>query len=355
MKHIAFKLFSLVLPAVALTSCGDGHPVFDYEGDCDPHYYVRFVYDMNLLKADAFYTQCESVDLYIFDAATHKPVAHYSESGAPLTDRNYLMPIDVKPGKYYFVAWAGLNDNEGDFTVPSYNSLTHRDDMVCTMARKYDSEAGIAYSDKNLHPLFHGNLEVELPDEEGDHIKTVYLTKDTNNLVFHLMHTEGELDPKKFRVVIEDEEDTHSNLRMAHDNSILADERLEHRHWNVRSGYFDKGEIQTKAEESTGDPSDINGSMIVEFSTGRLMTDNTQTRDLVVYDIENNEEKFRFPFIGTAFYERSMNYASMDDQEYLDRQDNYNFTVILSGRDWMAVEIVINGWHIVDNGNVGLN
>ena len=354
MKNIAFKLFNLVLPAVVITSCGDGHPVFDYEGDCDPHYYVRFVYDMNLLKADAFNSQVESIDLYVFDSDTKKPVAHYSDSGIALTDRNYLMPIDVKPGNYYFVAWGGLNNNENHFTVTPDNELNHWDEMVCTMTRDFDQDANIAYSDKNLHPLFHGNLEVSLPDEEGVYIETVNLTKDTNNLVFHLMHTEGPLNPDEFRVVIEDKEGSQSNLKMAHDNSIMEDERLEHRPWHIRSGYFDKGEIQTKGEESSGNTSDVNGSMIVEFSTGRLMTDNSTTRYLVVYDTKNNEEKFRFPFIDTAFYERSMNFASMDDQEYLDRQDNYNFTVILSGRDWMAVEIVINGWHIVDNGNVGL-
>ena len=357
MKNLSIKLFSLVLPAMALTAC-DGHPVFEYEGDCDPNYYVQFVYDMNLLKADAFYTQVESVDLYIFDAATHKPVAHYTESGEPLTHKDYLMPIDVKPGDYYFVAWGGLKDNEDHFTVPAYDQLTHRDDLICTMARDFDAEANIAYSNKNLHPLFHGSVTTNLPDEEGNHITTVYLTKDTNNLVFHLMHTEGELNPKDFRVVIEDKGDSHSNLKMNHDNSILADERVEHRPWGVRSGYFDKGEIQTKdgdeEQSGSGSLSDINGSMIVEFSTARLMKENTKTRDLVVYDNNTGEEKFRFPFIGTAFYERSMNYSNMEDQEYLDRQDNYNFTVILSGRDWLAIEIVINGWHIVDNGNVGL-
>ncbi len=28
--------------------------IYDYEGDCDPHYKARFVFDMNLHWADAF-------------------------------------------------------------------------------------------------------------------------------------------------------------------------------------------------------------------------------------------------------------------------------------------------------------
>ena len=41
--------------------------IYDEEGDCDPHYKVRFVYDRNLKYTDAFAAEVDEVTLYIVD------------------------------------------------------------------------------------------------------------------------------------------------------------------------------------------------------------------------------------------------------------------------------------------------
>ena len=38
---------------------------------------------------------------------------------------------------------------------------------------------------------------------------------------------------------------------------------------------------------------------------------------------------------------------AMSDQEYLDRQDEYNMTFFLSHGRWVASTVIINSWHVV--------
>ena len=82
------KLFvgALTAATLGLASC---EKFFDYEGDCEPHYFVSFVYDMNMLYADAFASNVSSVDLYVFDAETDRYVGHFAEAGKPLEEKNY--------------------------------------------------------------------------------------------------------------------------------------------------------------------------------------------------------------------------------------------------------------------------
>ena len=343
MKKFTERLRMFVAQATAVlaaafccTACGS---VFDDEGDCTPYYFMRFVYDMNMLRADAFSTQVSSVDLYVFDAETGAYVKHFSDKGEVLASGNYRMPLaDLKPGKYEFVAWCGLADNDNDFTVPQ--SISKPEDLKCTMARSRDAIG--AYSNHNLHALFHGALSVELPDMEGEHVYTIRLTKDTNNINLSLQHTSGTLDPDRFEVTMTDE-----NGLMACDNSLLTDEQIEYRPWSLRNGTLD---VATSRADDEG-PSDGKeaGFLIAELSTARLMADHDCRINIV--DKQEGRTVFSIPLIQWALMLRSANHASMGDQEYLDREDEYNLMVFLadSKESWMAMEIVINGWHIINN------
>ena len=50
--NIAARLLALIVAAITLSSCDK--MIYQYEGDCDPHYKARFVFDYNMLYADAF-------------------------------------------------------------------------------------------------------------------------------------------------------------------------------------------------------------------------------------------------------------------------------------------------------------
>ena len=325
---------------ICCSACGS---IFDDEGDCSPHYFVRFVYDMNMLRADAFATQVGSVDLYVFDAETGAYVRHFSDKGEALASGNYRMPLDLAPGNYEFIAWCGLADNNEDFVVAQ--SVGKPSDLTATMARSYDAKG--AYSNRNLHALFHGSLQVELPDAEGEHVVTVKLTKDTNNINLSLQHAAGPLDPSRFEVTMTDD-----NGMMACDNSLLADEQIEYRPWRQDSGKLDV--TTTKAVNDDEEEGNEAGFLIAELSTARLMANHTCRINIV--DKQEDKVVFSIPFVQWALMLRSANHASMSDQEYLDREDEYNLMVFLAdkGESWMSVAIYINGWHIIDNGDVEL-
>lgn len=339
---------------VAALCCLGCESIFDDEGDCARHYFARFVYDMNMLRADAFAAQVSSVDLYVFDAETGSYVTHFSDRGDALASGGYRMPLELAPGTYDLVAWCGLAGNDGDFTVPS--SLARREDLTCTMARSYDGKG--ATSNRNLHALYHGTLTAELPDEAGEHTVTVRLTKDTNNINLSLQHTAGPLDPARFEVTMTDD-----NGLMAYDNSLMADSPVEYRPWSLRSGTVD-----VAAEEGNSEA----GFLIAELSTARLMASHDARINIV--DKEQGRVVFSIPLVQWALLLRSANHASMGEQEYLDREDEYNLMVFLGNKDngndnpgddpgedpgedpgddpakesWMAMSIYINGWRIVN-------
>lgn len=101
---------------------------------------------------------------------------------------------------------------------------------VGRLSREYDADG--AHSKEKLYPLYHGMLDVSLPDmtyEGGEYTCTVPLTKDTNHVRVILQHLSGEpVDPADFTFRIEEE-----NGLMEHDNSLLPDEMITY--WRTRS------------------------------------------------------------------------------------------------------------------------
>mgnify|MGYP000485405784 CR=1 FL=1 len=95
------------------------HPcdsVLDYnEGDCSIEYLVKFKYDYNMEKVDAFAQEVRAVTLYAFDDNGNM-VYFKTDQGEILADGNYAMKLDIEPGEYHLIAWAGL-DNQS-FAVP---------------------------------------------------------------------------------------------------------------------------------------------------------------------------------------------------------------------------------------------
>lgn len=346
MKNI---LASLGLAALTLPWFASCESVYDDQGDCDPHAYLQFVYDRNLLVnvnnkigADAFGAQVGSVEVYIFDASTGEYVARLEDKGEALSRPGYRLPLDLPPGDYDAIAWCGLADNADHFVLHE-PVVTAREDLKCRMKRDY--EGGKAFSASNLNPLFHGTLSFSIPEQEGEYIHTVYLTKDTNYIELALQHRSGALDPERFTITMSD-----NNGHLAHDNSLIDDEAVEFRPWTVAGGVVDMELGSRAGEEGTG-------FLVAELATSRLMTDHQPV--LKITDKETGRDVFSIPMVDWALLFKSARYSSMDDQEYLDREYEYNVMVILENDEtvnegWIAAEIVINGWHVVNNGNVGL-
>ena len=351
---------ALSVAAVGFTSC---ERFFDYEGDCEPHYFVSFVYDMNMLHADAFASMVSSVDLYVFDAESGDFVAHFAEDDkAMLETRDYLMPLPVVPGPYKLVAWCGLANNEDRFIVPDTTEIRHIEDLTAVMAREYQSRADVPVSKTNLDyntidepcALYHGTIDVTLPDYQGTYVYPVQLTKDTNNIIVSIWHRYGELNKDHYEIRLE-YPDGESNATLHHTNAPLSDESVLYLPWSYRGGKLDLGEVVPglSTDESMNEAYEHpEGRYITaEISTSRLMADHTP--HLVIYDTSADAVRLDVPLIKQIEAFRSANYNKMALQEYLDRQDQFSITVILDST-WVGFELVINGWHTMNQGDTDL-
>ena len=336
MSRKVVRLIMMCLLGITLLSSCSNSFIFDDEGDCEKHYYVRYVFDMNMNFADAFASKVSSVYLYIFDKETGDLVKIYKESGEKLKQPGYRMEVDVDPGAYELIAWCGLENNDDLFTLPE--QISNREHAHCTLAREYNHE-GRAVQNKWLPTLFHGKEAVEFPDiQEGVYEVVIPLIKDTNNINLSMQHVGGQtLTSDMFTVTM-----TDGNGHLSHDNSVLEDEEIDYYPWHVADGNVDL--------TPTRDGEDLLNFFRAEISTSRLMADRDPRINIV--DNATGNVVYSIPIVKWALELRSEQHSYMGNQEYLDREDEYNIMLYLDNKDergWIAASIFINGWRLVDH------
>lgn len=312
--------------------------IYEDEGDCTTYFRVKFTYDMNMSFADAFAHNVKSVTLYIFNGEG-KLVNTLSESGSVLAEDDYVMNLGIEPGTYTLVAWAEGWETGSTFTYPMMQPHVHSlNDLTCRMNREYD-EGNAAYIDNDLSPLFHGmaqNIELAELLDGGEQIIPINLTKNTHNVRVMLQHLSGEdIHAGDFTYTI-----TDVNGHMNYDNSLIDDEQLTYRAWATYEG--------TASLNTPDDARDAQTSVsiaIAELTTGRLMTD--QEPILTVRN-QKGETVLSIPLIDYALLIKGYYNRDMSDQEYLDRQDEYNLTFFLDENNhWISSSIIINSWRVV--------
>ena len=334
--------FLLVLTVLCMGAAGC-EPLFEAAGDCTSVYRMKFVYDMNMDHADAFASKVPSVELYAFEAGSGRLVRIFSESGAALAQEGYAMSLDLAPGDYDFVAWCGLADNEGQFTLPA--SVPTLADTRCTLARERGAD-GKASQNRNLHALFHGRSAQTLPEDNAEHTYTMPLVKNTNNINLSLQEISGKaLDPDRFDIRL-----TARNGMMAFDNSLVEDEDIDFCPYVKRWG-------TAEVEGSRADGDIVRHDVIVtEMSTSRLVAGEEPT--VTIFDMDAGSVIYTIPLVRWALMLKSQQYHSMGDQEYLDREDEFNVILYLKGENeiipddpdhYLAVGVMINSWRLVIN------
>lgn len=351
---------AIVAVVAVLGACSDSF-IYDYEGDCDPKYRVHFVYDYNMNGADAFPVEVDHVTLNVIDTEGRIVYTH-RESGEALADKNYEIVLDdkVAPGKYRLQAWCGSGAEPGNssFAVHPAEKL---EDLRCTLLPDPESRADIAGAEgthlaRPLQNLYHAYSPIKYPKlkkpgqavqtkdfvvfPEGEgihHVDTLELIKNTNAVNVVLQHLSGQpLDFKEFDFTI-----TAANARMNYDNTIIEAEPVTYHPWDIRGGYAD---INPDDAHTGG----VFSTVIGEFTTARLMADER----VMLSAIRKTDGKvlFSVPLIDMALLVKSANIASMPDQEFLDRQDSFNFIFFLdSNLRWTQVQININSWKVVYN------
>lgn len=332
----------LLMAALAVLTTGcDKSFIFDYEGDCDPKYRIRLRYDMNLKFADAFPNEVKAVTLNVVDK-DGRIVHTHIESGEALAAEGYEVEVPleaVTPGEDYSVlAWCGEGALPGSnsFHVPHGSAMAT--DMNCTLLADPEARADVNSAagttvNRYIEPLYHGLTEpVNFPNDEGTHYVTVPLTKNTNTVQVMLQHLSGvPMDENDFEFTI-----TSANAHMAHDNSLQQADPVTYKAWSVRQGLAD---IEA---DNAGTLVSVPG-VVAEFEVARLTTDDDIR--LTITRRSDGSKVLSIPLLSYALIFKGERYRNMDDQEYLDRQDQYNFVFFLDSQyKWVDAIIYINSW-----------
>ncbi len=349
---IIAKICAAMAIIAGLSSCNG--MIYDEQGDCDPYYKVKFVYDTNLKFTDAFPAEVSAVTLYLIDPATDRVVWQKTESGEALAQEGYMMDVDVEPGNYTLLAWCG----EGHQTSFKVSDATTGKNLQCRLDDRQPASGmltGGSHVRNELKRLFHGmSTDVEFEKEQGVHVKTVRLIKDTNDLHIVLQHLSGNsLNHEDFTFTI-----SGDNGRMDYDNTLLPDEPLT---YFAHSSYSGMAGVDvpdyTVPETEARDSRYVTqvSAAVAHLSTSRL----TEDGDLKVniYNKEG-EQIVSVPLIDYALLVRS-HYKRPDgtpltDQEYLDYQDDYSMVFFLDDQGrWMDSYIYINSWRVILQ-NIGM-
>ena len=326
---------AMVVAMLAASSCKDGL-IFDGEGDCGIYYRIRFKYDYNIKFADAFANEVNSVALYIFDESDTLVDNITTIDKQSLSSGTFEISKELEPGEYTLLAWGGLmNEESFDMLADATVGETKLVDMQVMMRREHN-DSGEATVSKDLLPLYHGTLALEVADIPGTYTETMSLMKDTNAVRILLHEMSGhDVDADKFIFEIKD-----NNGLYNWDNRLLEDEDIIYSAWYQATGSAEMDESDTRTV------TEVNVAL-AELAIGRIRADNSPI--LHIRSRETGEDLVRLPFAEYALLVKGYYRGGMGDQEYLDRQDEYTMTLFLNEGEWVSSQIIINGWRVVYN------
>ena len=276
--------------------------------------YVRFRYDYNMEFSDAFASQVNRVDVFVFDK-DGTFVMKKSEQGETLGGGSYRMPLPLPTGEYRIAAWAGMSD---DFEMPEpVAGKTTLEDLTVRMKR----EESLVHN-KALNPLWYGGVQAVSFTGRQEQTETVSLIKDTNKFRFILQKSgpgeELDINDCLFEIRAD-------NGYYDWNNDLLDDDMISYRPY-----YLEKVE-------------DV--GIVVEMNTMRLLEHKkvylTLTRK------SDGKELMKIDLIPYLLLTK-MEGHNIPAQEYLDRQSEYAIVFFYNPEllNFLSTKIVINGWTI---------
>ena len=327
-------MLATLLFALSTSSCKDGF-IFEGEGDCGTYYNIEFKYDYNMKNADAFANEVKSVSLFVFDQNDILVESVTIADEERLKAADFAIPLELESGEYELVAWAGLNNETSfDLLADAVDGKTKREELQ--VALKVTNDKRVA---ADLEPLYHGAVTLNYTAEPGIYTETMSLVKDTNVVRILLQQMSDGIVAEKFRYEI-----TADNGLLDWNNDVIASGELTYEPWSVTTGTADVapdyGTNATRADQVS--------VAIAEFTINRMI--DGQSPILTIYNLEENEPVLSIPVADYALLVKGYYNSNMSNQEYLDRQDEYNMTFFLDeDGDWLSASIIVNSWRVVLN------
>ena len=318
------------LMLVALSSC---EKIYDDLEPCPHGVSLRFVYDYNLLFANAFPKSVDCLTLYVYDSEDNYVATHVVTADSLLSDEDWRMQLELPQGSYHFVAYGGLACEKSSFSLEQEPATgTRREELRALMDA--DCLTSEDSTRRNLHGFYWGELKLETADlfREGK----VEMMKNTNNVRIVLRDLAGSsLSAEDYTFAVTDD-----NTYFGADNGLLP-------------GAY--GEV-TYTPWATGDVpfGVLAGQQVMgayaEFSLSRLMRPDEEAGGkaaearLTVKDKQNGMEVVDVPLLDMLLLTRSDYYADMDEQEFLDRQSEWELIFLVDQGRWVQVWIKVQDW-----------
>ena len=317
--------------ALSTSSCMEGF-IYEGEGDCNTYYNIKFKYDYNMKFADAFASEVNSMSLYVFDQSNTLVESVVVDDVEKLQAADFYIPLELNSGKYELVAWAGLmNEESFDLLANVEKGKTKREELQVALKATDDKRVK-----EDLQPLYHGAMTLDYTSEPGTYTETLSLVKNTNVVRVVLQQMSADLDSDKLRYEI-----TADNGLLDWNNEVVANGTLTYEPWSVASGVAEMA--NTRADEVS--------VAVAEFTISRIIEGNSPI--LTVYNIEEDKPVLSIPVADYALLVKGNYNREMSNQEYLDRQDEYNMTFFLDkDGNWLSTSIIINSWRVVFNDDI---
>lgn len=295
---------------------------------------IRFVYDYNLERANAFPAQVDCLTLHIYDSDGNF-VRTLTEDGDVLADEDYRMRVDDLPiGNYRLVAYGGALCPKASFGYTAGEPA--EGSRVTDLGMKLFPECLEAGNPRGrLHDHFYGAVDAEVILQPELNRVTVKMMKNTNHIRIMLQHLDYvALDGADYQFEITDD-----NTLFAYDNDLLDAGLVTYTPW-------EKGSVKTGNAEFGAQGSEVEVQMAyADLSTSRLMT--KRSPRLVVTHIPSGEQIIDIPLNNYLLALRGTYYDWTAPQEFLDRKSDWNLFFFLDeDRHWNKTFIRVDDWFV---------
>ena len=276
--------------------------------------YVSFRYDYNMEFTDAFATQVNRVDVFVFDK-DGTFIMKKSEQGKTLGSGSYRMQLQLPIGEYRIATWAGMSDA---FEMPEpVAGKSTLEDLTVKMKR----EESLIHN-KVLEPLWYGEIQIVNFTGKQEQTETVRLIKVTNKFRFILQKSGPgeELDMNDCLFEIRAD-----NGYYDWNNDLLDDDMISYQPYHLEK------------VEDVGIVAEMNTMRLLEHKKVYLtLTRKSDSKELMKVDL--------IPYLLLT----KMEGHNIPAQEYLDRQSEYAIVFFYNPEllNFLSTKIMINGWTI---------
>ena len=296
---------------------------------------VRFVYDYNMEFTDAFPKQVNNVILFVFDAGSRYLLSQQVKEER--LDADYKMTLNLSPGNYQLVAWAGNCKETScyNLTKDLQPGISTLDDLLLKLNCN-----GSVYQ-KKLANLWHGMLTDFVVAEDAPVSRTISLVKDVKRFKVLLQTADGRqlaADDYSFAIVAD-------NYRVKYDNMLLPCTEMDYIPYRQEEVV-----IENDADANGRAAGDVS-AIVSEMGTMRLLENKTSR--FIVRNEKEQKDILNISLVKYLDMMRFDEYDGMPLQEYLDREEHYQIILIMSKDTSTDAEVMlsmkINNWRLVFN------